>query len=243
MRLFPATEPVEAVAIDLLGPLPLTPEGYEYFVVMCDRLSKLTRVVPLRDVTALDDLSAFIDVWIASYGIPDSNLSDDGPQFASILYQGVLKMLGVSTNYATPYHPQTNGQVERFNKTLVQQLRQYVSEHVVAWARYVSLLVTAYNSQVHSSTGEAPFSFVCPPRISPVAIERLTQGTGEEAPPSTPGQARENFRKRLDEMIPLVQKSMDKAQARYQRHFDERVKSRREALRVGDWVFVKSHEN
>jgi len=118
-----------------------------------------------------------------------------------------------------------------------------VSEHVVIWAWYVSLLVTAYNSQVHSSTGEAPFSFVGPRKLSPVAIERLTQGTCDETPPSTPRQARENFRKRLDEMIPLVQKSMDKAQARYKRHFDKRVKSRREALRVGDWVFVKSHEN
>jgi len=133
--------------------------------------------------------------------------------------------------------------VERFNKTPVQQLRHYVSEHVVTWARFVSLLVTAYNSQVHSSTGEAPFSFVSPRKLNPVAIERLTQGTGDEARPSTPRQARENFRERSDEMIPLVQKSMDKAQARYKRHFDKRVKSRREAPRVGDWVFVKSHEN
>ena len=107
----------------------------------------------------------------------------------------------------------------------------------------MSLLVTAYNSQVHSSTAEAPFSFVCPRKLSPVAIERLTQGTGEEAPPSTPRQARENFRKRLDAMIPLAQKSMDKARAGYKRHFDKRVKSRREALRVGDWVFAKSHES
>ena len=181
---------------------------------MCDCFSKLTWVVPLRDVTALDVLSAFIDVWIASYGIPDSTLSDNGPQFASVLYQGVLQMLCISTNYATPYHPQTNGQVERFNKTLVRQLRHYVSEHVVTWAGYVSLLVTAYNSQVHSSTGEAPVSFVCPRKLSPVAIERLTQGTGEEETPATPSQARENFRKRLDALIPLVQKSMEKAQAR-----------------------------
>jgi len=47
-----------------------------------------------------------------------------------------------------------------------------------------------------------------------VAIERLTQGTGEEETPATPSQARENFRKRLDALIPLVQKSMEKAQAR-----------------------------
>ena len=152
-------------------------------------------------------------------------------------------MLGISTNCATPYHPQTNGQVERFNKTLVRQLRHYVSEHVSSWARYVSLLVTAYNSQVHSSTGEAPFFFVCPRRRSPIAVERLTQGPAEGESTLTPSQVKASFLKRLDKMIPLVQESMEKAQARYRRHFDKRVKSRRQALRVGDWVFVKSHEN
>ena len=243
MRLFPATEPFEAVAIDLLGPLPRSAEGYEHLLVMCDRFSKLTRVVPLRDVTALDVLSAFVDVCIASYGIPDSTLSDNRPQFASVLHQGVLQMLGISTAYVTPYHPQTSGQVERFNKTLVRQLRHYVSEHVVTWESDVSPLVTAYNAQRHSSTGEAPFSFVCPRKLSPVAIEGLTQGTGEEETPSTPSQARENFHKRLYALIPLVQKSLDKAQVRYKRHFDKRAKSRRESLRVGDWVLVKSHEN
>jgi len=243
MRLFPAKEPFAAVALDLLGPLPGTPEGYEYLLVICGRFTKLTRVVPLKDVTALDVLSSFLDVWIASYGIPDSTLSDNGPQFASVLYQGVLQMLGISTNFATPYHPQTSKQVERFNKTLVRQLRHYVSEHVFSWARYVSLLMTAYNSQVHSSTGEAPFSFVCPRRLDPIAVERLTQGTAEGESTLTPRQAKASFLKRQDEMIPLVQESMDKAQARYKRHFDKRVKSRRQALRVGDWVFVKTHEN
>jgi len=105
MRLFPATGPFEAVAIDLLGTLPRTPEGYEYRLVMCVRFSKLTRVGPLQDVTALDVLSTFIDDRIASYGIPDSNLSDNGPKFASVLYQRVLEMLGGSTHYATPCHP------------------------------------------------------------------------------------------------------------------------------------------
>ena len=101
MPLFPAKEPFAAVALDLLGPLPRTPEGYEYLLVICDRFTKLTRVVPLKDVTAPDVLSSFLDVWIASYGIPDSTLSDNGPQFASVLNQRVLRMLGISTNFAT----------------------------------------------------------------------------------------------------------------------------------------------
>jgi len=111
MRMFPATEPFAALAIDLLGPLPRTFEGYEYILVICDRFTKVNWAVLLRDITALDVLSAFLDTWVASYGIPDSVLSDSGPQFAAVLWQGVLKTLGIDPNYATPYHPQTNGQV------------------------------------------------------------------------------------------------------------------------------------
>ena len=88
-------------------------------------------------------------------------------------------MLVVQTNYATPYHPQTKKQVERFSRTLVRQLRHYVHDHVVSWARYASLLVTAYTSQVRNSTGEAPFAFVCPRRLPSVAVERLTHTQGE----------------------------------------------------------------
>jgi len=213
LRLFPATEFFAALAIDLLGPLPRTLEGFEYILAVCDRFTKVTRAVPLRDITALDFLIAFFDTWAASYGTPDSILSDNGPQFAAVLWQGVRKTLGIDTNYATPYLPHSNGQVERFNKTSVKQIRHYVSDHVGTWSRYLSLVVTAYNSQVHSSTGQIPFAFLSPRRLSPVAIERLTAGPdpGEIV---IPGRARENFLQRLDSLIPLVRDTMEKAQAR-----------------------------
>jgi len=162
MRLFPATEPFAAMAIDLLGPLPRTREGYEYILTFCDQFTKVTRAVPLRDITALDVLSAFLDTLVASYGLPDSVLSDNGPQFAAVLWKGVLKVLGIDTKHSTPYHPQTKGQVERFNKTLVKQLRRSVCGYVVTWPRYLSLVVAAYNAQVHGSTGQVPLAFVSP---------------------------------------------------------------------------------
>jgi len=157
-----------------------------------------------------------------------------GPQFAAVLWQGVLKALGIHTNYATPYHLQTYGQVERFSKTLVKQLRHYVSDHVVTWSRYLNLVGTAYNSQVYGSTGQVPFALVNPRRLTPVTIDRLTVGadTGEIV---TPGRARENVLQRLDALIPQVRDTMEKAQARYKRAFDKHVQARREALRVGEW--------
>jgi len=151
-------------------------------------------------------------------------------------------VLGIDTNYATPYHPRTNGQVERFNKTLVKQLRHYEIEHVVTWSRYLSLVVIAHNSQVHGSTGQVPFAFVSPKRLSPVAIERLTKDR-KAGRVVCPRQAKEKFLQRLDSLVPLVRNTMEKAQTRYKRAFDKRVQAGREALRVGDWLFVRSHEN
>jgi len=130
----------------------------------------------------------------------------------------------------------------RFNKILVKQLTHYVTEHVVTWSRYLSLVVSAYNSQVHGGTGQVPFAFVSSRRLSPVAIERLTEDR-EAGEVVSPRQTKEKFPRRLDSLVPLVREIMEKAQARYKRAFDKRVQSRRESLRVVNWVYVKSHEN
>jgi len=98
MRLFPAAEPFETLEIHILGPLPRTPEGYEFILNMCDRFTKVTRPVPLRDISALDVLSAFLETQVSRYGIANSDLSDSGPQFAFVLWQGVRKALGIETN-------------------------------------------------------------------------------------------------------------------------------------------------
>jgi len=129
MKLFTADEPLSGLVIDLLGPLPTSKGGHMHVLLFCDRFTKLTRAIPLREATALTVASACIDTWVAAYGIIDTVLTDNGPQFASVYYQGILGLLGMALNYTSSYHPQTNGQVERYNCTLVRQLRCYVAEH------------------------------------------------------------------------------------------------------------------
>ena len=172
--------------------MPRTPEGYECILFICDRFTKVTRAVPPNEISALDVLSAFLDALVSSYGISDTVSSDNGPEFAAVLWQGVLKVLGTDTNSATPYHPQTNGQDEWLKTTLVKQLRHCVSDPVVTWSQYSSLVAKAYNSQVHGSTGLVPLAFVSPRRLTSVAIERLTEGTdtGEIV---ARGRAKDNF--------------------------------------------------
>jgi len=80
LRLFPPKEPLAAVCLDLLVPLPKTRVGNRYLLVMVDRFSKLTRVAALSREDAEAVASAFCDTWVASYGPPDTLLTDNGPQ-------------------------------------------------------------------------------------------------------------------------------------------------------------------
>ena len=63
------------------------------------------------------------------YGAPQYVLTDNGPQFAAKFFDSVCALLGIRHYLTTAYHPQTNGQTERFNMTIVQRLRYYVEEH------------------------------------------------------------------------------------------------------------------
>jgi hypothetical protein len=70
LKLFPPLGPLEFIAIDILGPLPKTKSGHQYLVIISDRFSKLTRAVPVRNVTAETVAIAFFNEWLSVYGIP-----------------------------------------------------------------------------------------------------------------------------------------------------------------------------
>jgi len=241
MKLFYADEPFSELAMDLLGPLPTSRGGHKHVMVICDRFTKLTRVILLREATALTVASAFIDTWVAAYGIPDTVLTDNGPQFASVYYQGILGLLGIASNYTSPYHPQTDGQVERDNRTLVRQLCCYVAEHQAEWDRYLSLLTTAYNTQVHSSTGQVPFAFVSPTRLQLIGIERMPRLSQAEERPADASSAAEQYVEDLKVLIPKVREHLGKAQAAYKRAFDVRTREKNNQLKAGDWVYLDAH--
>ncbi len=113
----------------------------------------MTYTVPLKNVTALSIAKSFVEFWILRYGPPAVVVTDNGSQIPSKLCQFACRMLRVKNAFTATYHPQTNGQAERFNRSLLAGLRAFVSDH--------SELVTyAYNAQVQASTGVATFHLV-----------------------------------------------------------------------------------
>jgi hypothetical protein len=218
VTLFPASEPLEFVAIDLLGPLPKSPRGNQFLMVMCDRFSKLVRTVPLRSINSLAVAQAFCSRWVFVYGMPQKLLSDNGGQFNSKFFQACCIELGIKQVFATAYHPQFNGQVERFNRTILSQLRAYVGEHQNDWDLYHGALTFAYNNQIHTSTNVTPFELVLsrpPPHIAIQIFDADTKTRNASLLDRGVQGRREHFISRIRDLLPRVRKSIERAGHRY----------------------------
>ena len=209
LKLFPAEEPLQAISMDILGPLPRMERGKRFLLVIADRSSKLTAVVPLRTTNAFSVAIAFCEAWIFKYGPPESVLTDNGKQFASRFFQSVCQLLGLSNVYTSAYHPQANGQAERYNRTLQNMLMCFVEEHQDSRDKYATALTYAYNCHVHRTTGTTPSDLILsrpPPAFS---LHRSLRDR-----PEPDSWDRHEFLIALDETIAGAYNRLKKAQAR-----------------------------
>ena len=97
--------------------------GMRYILTMIDRTTRWPEAVPLRSMTADVVARAFIYGWVSRYGVPAQVVSDRGSQFVSALWQNLGNIAGFRPSFTTAYHPQSNGMVERFHRTLKDSLR------------------------------------------------------------------------------------------------------------------------
>lgn len=116
-------------------------------------------------------LPAFYDGCVTGYGPSDTLLKDNGPQRTSLFFRRGCRMMGMQNLTSTTYHPETEGQVERNNRTIVALLGAYMADHQEAWDELVSVLPLAYNSRPQDSTGVAPLEFLVPDRVKSVSLE------------------------------------------------------------------------
>ena len=144
------------VAVDIISGFKTTPDGNTCMMVITDYYTKYTRVFPLRDHKAATCARAFVRGWVLYLGVPLIMHSDQGREFESDLWQEMCHYLAICKTRTNPYRPQSDGQVERFNRTLIAVLKPLVNEQTDDWDEQVDFVVHAYNSTVHASTNCSP---------------------------------------------------------------------------------------
>jgi hypothetical protein len=154
-----ATRPFQLVTMDIMGPFATTERGNKYLLVMIDHFSKWVELFALSDQTA-EDVAKCVSLFVCRHGVPDSILTDLGTNFQAVLISQLFDQLDVHRLRTSAYHPQCDGESERFNRTIQQMLSCYLADNPGEWDELLPKMAFAYCTSVHATTGLTPFEIV-----------------------------------------------------------------------------------
>ena len=144
------------MAIDVLGPLAETNLGKKYILIAMDYFSKCpeTYALPNQETAMVADV--LVSQFFSRSGLPAELHSDQGRNFESRVFQEVFCLLGIHKTRTTALHPQSDGMVERYNRTPESQLAAFIDVHQGDWDLHLPLLLMSYWTAVHESTKFTP---------------------------------------------------------------------------------------
>ena len=155
-----AGAPFDRIALDILDTHNPTPRGYRYILVVSDYFTKWTDAFPMRRHTAQEVARLLVTRVIVYHGVPKQIHTDQGAEFEGNLFKSLALLLGSVKVRTSPYRPQSDGQVERFNRSVLNMLSAFVCDRANDWDDHLPYVLMAYRSSVHSSTGCTPFVMV-----------------------------------------------------------------------------------
>ena len=218
-------EPFQRLAMDIVGPLPRSRAGNRYILVLVDYATRYPEAIPLKTIDAEVIAEQLASVF-ARVGIPQELLTDQGTNFTSKLLKELYKLLHVQAIRTSPYHPQTDGVVERFNQTLKAMIRKFVTDEGRDWDKLIPFLLFAYREVPQSSTGFTPFELLYGRSVrGPLDVLREAWETPKHASESVVSYVL-HIRDRLEKMVEVVQSNMTSAQERQKRWYDQKARTR-----------------
>ncbi|SJL14660.1 uncharacterized protein ARMOST_18125 [Armillaria ostoyae] len=223
------TEPWTHISVDMVTGLPDS-NGHDALLVVVDRFSKAIILIPCNVELSAEGWARMLrDHVYARHGMPQVVISDRGPQFVSAFMKELYRMLDITQNASTAFHPQTDGQTERVNQEVEKYLQIFINHHQSDWADWLPLAEFAHNNHAHSATGKSPFMILYGrnPRIIPDS-------------PRTPNSkvpAASDFSKAITKIHKETETALKEAADRMKVQYDKHKRPARE-YHVGDKVWL-----
>ena len=150
--------PWSSISMDFISQLPRTSKGHNAITVFVDRLTKMVHLVAGKTTDDAPAVSQqFLNAVFRLHGLPDEIISDRGSVFTSRFWKSFLGMLDTRISTSTAFHPQTDGQTERMNRTIEQMLRFLVDYKQTNWDSLLPIVEFAINNHKQASTQHTPF--------------------------------------------------------------------------------------
>ena len=162
LRPIPPPEGIwKLLSMDFHGPIsPTSQRGNRYIISITDVLSKFMITKAVRDCTATTAANFLTNEVILKYGTPTCILTDNGTHFTAQLMNNLFQRIGTTHLYTTAYHPQTNGQIERFNATMDGKIAALCNERRTDWDEVLQFVTFNYNTSIQATTKQTPFEMM-----------------------------------------------------------------------------------
>ena len=225
----------QRVAIDILGPLPEATDDLKYLFVLQDYFTKWPEAVALKSVDS-DSVQNWLSIdIIPRFGVFSELVTDQGVQFCSEKFKSFCKSVGIKQKFTSPFHPQTDGMVEKFNRTFLNMIRNYVSENQTDWPDHIPLIMFSYRTAINDSIGVTPAEALQGRKIK-LPTDMLRPDSLQFDNPNT---LEELFTKRKI-IRSKVRDNAEKSLAKRQRDYDTcKTRNIKESFKAGDLVHWK----
>jgi hypothetical protein len=225
--------PFYKIFLDIVGPLDVSDKGNKYILTVMDDLSRYFNAYPLPNQEAATLCYAFVTFILAHHKTPRVVLTDRGTNFMSDEFSKVCKLFGIKKVSTSPYHPQSNGALERAHRSLGHYLRAFVKENPRGWDDLLTYTAYVHNNSVNRSTKLAPndilYGYIS---NMPVKIKLKPE-------------AQYNFDSQYSNIYHSLQKvwawakeNQEKAKELSKEYYDRQVKE--QFFKKGDKVFVRN---
>ncbi|XP_061833118.2 uncharacterized protein [Nerophis lumbriciformis] len=211
--------PFERIGMDLVGPFHSSAQGYRFALVLVDYATRYPEAVPLRSISAKSVAQALFQV-MSRVGIPKEILTDQDTSFMSHTIKELCGLLGIKSIRTSVYHPQTDGLVERLNRTLKSVIRKFVHEDKPNWHKWLDPLLFAVREVPQASTGFSPFELLFGRK--PRGVLDLVKESWEEGPSPSKKEIQYvmDLRAKLHTLGHLSRENLLQAQERQQRLYN-----------------------
>jgi hypothetical protein len=235
-------KPFEHIATDIAH-LPTSVCGFTYVIAFICHMSKYLVLVPLKTMTAEEVAEAYLHQLCKIFGFPRVILSDNGSNFTSDLFDGILSKFDTEHTKCVPHFHQTNGLVERAFRTVRQGLR-ILAQDRETWPDYLTQFVLAYNSSEHESLNATPHYTVFgqEPRLplttmleEPLTPEQIEQTLATDQDAQTYA---DHIGARMQEIWKIVRENSKASKEAMKRKYDKKLTKRQQEtqFQVGDRV-------
>ena len=228
-----STRPLERLALDIVGTLPEAGlQKFRYILTLQDDLTKFSCAYPMITSTT-DEIARNLIHFFSLFGFPKMILTDQGTCFTSELFRQLTEILKIKNLFSTPYHPQTNGALERSHATLKEYLKSFVNDNQDDWHCFLATAILSYNTTPHCTTEYTPFELLY--GYKPIVPSSLSE-------PSDNITYHEYIRAlqyRMKYSRERALENINKSKEQSKKYYD--VSAKEITYKIGDLVYLKQH--